>query len=190
MKIEFKNHPKFEGIVMFYPTIFWDNRGYFYESFNKDITDILNVQFVQDNESKSSLGVARGLHYQWDNPMGKLVRVVSGAAIDYFVDIRIDSPTFGQFGNILLSDENKHQVYLPPGYAHGFVPLKDDTILNYKCTSYYNSEGESSINVFDSDLNLDLEKYVKNINNLSDRDKKGISFKEYIDDPKFFYKLK
>ena len=187
MQIKYKKNNEFEGIVFFYPDVAWDKRGYFYESFNKDITDILGVSFVQDNESKSSLGVARGLHYQWDNPMGKLVRVVSGAAIDYFVDIRVDSPTFKKYGSILLSHDNKHQVWIPPGYAHGFVPLEDETILNYKCTSYYNSSGEESIDIFDRELGLDLNSHVSNIDIISDRDRKGISFDDYLIDPKFFY---
>jgi dTDP-4-dehydrorhamnose 3,5-epimerase len=139
----------FEGLWVFEPVVFGDIRGYFFESFNKktlaDETG-LNMDFVQDNESKSTKGVLRGLHFQL-NPMAqaKLVRVTQGAVQDVVVDLRQNSPTFGKYFSIVLSDENKKQLLIPRGFAHGFLTLSDEAVFNYKCDNYYSKEHDSGI---------------------------------------------
>ncbi|WP_298901111.1 dTDP-4-dehydrorhamnose 3,5-epimerase [uncultured Psychroserpens sp.] len=140
------------------PQVFKDNRGYFFESFNADkfqnITG-LTIDFVQDNESKSSKNVLRGLHFQiGDYEQSKLVRVVKGAVIDVCVDLRKDSPTFKQSFSIELNEDNKKQLFVPKGFAHGFVVLKDDTIINYKCDNFYHKLSERGIIFNDKDLNI------------------------------------
>jgi dTDP-4-dehydrorhamnose 3,5-epimerase len=137
------------GLWILEPTVHGDERGYFLESFRQDIfTEKTGFKepFVQDNESKSSRGVLRGLHLQ-KPPMaqGKLVRVIQGSVLDVAVDIRKSSPTYGQHQMVLLSAENKRQFFVPPGFAHGFLTLEDDTIFQYKCTNYYSPEHELGI---------------------------------------------
>jgi len=129
------------------------------ESYNsqlfKDTTN-LNVEFVQDNESQSNKGVLRGLHFQKPpHAQGKLVRVVKGSVLDVAVDIRKSSKTFGKHFSIVLSEENKTQFYVPPGFAHGFLVLEDNTIFSYKCTGFYNKESEVSLRWDDGDINID-----------------------------------
>ena len=124
---------------------------------------------MQDNESKSKKNVIRGLHYQWLSPMGKLVRVVSGAIIDVVVDIRKDSLTYGDHVKFKISAKNKKQLWVPSGFAHGMLSLEEDTLVSYKCSAFYNPEGESAISPFDKDLNIDWETNLKNIN-ISDKD--------------------
>jgi len=129
------------------------------ESYNsqlfKDTTN-LNVEFVQDNESQSNKGVLRGLHFQKPpHAQGKLVRVVKGSVLDVAVDIRKSSKTFGKHFSIVLSEENKTQFYVPPGFAHGFLVLEDNTIFSYKCTGFYNKESEVSLRWDDRDINID-----------------------------------
>ena len=149
---------KLSGLIVIDPEVFGDDRGYFFESFNEETYKSAGLveRFVQDNESRSVKGVLRGLHFQ-EPPyaQGKLVRVARGAVMDVSVDIRKDSPTYGQWVAYELSEHNKRQVWIPPGFAHGFVTLEDDTIFIYKCSSIYKRESESSIRWNDPDLNID-----------------------------------
>lgn len=147
-----------EGLLIIQPNVFKDGRGYFFEGYNqsKYHEHGLNANFVQDNLSKSAKGVLRGLHFQ--NPpyaQGKLVSVVRGAVIDVAVDIRRESPTYGQHHSVLLSEENSTQFFIPPGFAHGFLTLEDNTIFTYKCTEGYNKSSEGSILWNDKDLGID-----------------------------------
>lgn len=143
------------------PQVFEDDRGYFFESFNeRKFSEILgiDIKFVQDNESFSSAGVVRGLHFQ--NPpfaQGKLVRVIHGSALDVVVDIRKKSETYGKHYSVELSSTNKRMLWIPPGFAHGFLSKENDTIFSYKCTDFYNPESEASILWNDPDLNINWE---------------------------------
>lgn len=166
-----------KGLLIVKPRIFPDDRGYFYESYNQEKFHNANIKvdFKQDNVSKSSAGVLRGLHFQ--NPphqQGKLVTVLRGAVLDVAVDIRKQSPTYGQHFKIELSEENKLQFYLPPGFAHGFLTLTDNTLFSYKCTNLYNKESEGAIMWNDKDLNIDwnCEDPI-----VSDKDKIAAPFK-------------
>lgn len=167
-----------KGLLIVEPNVFGDDRGYFFESFNKEKFETLNVDssFVQDNVSKSSKGVLRGLHFQ--NPpfaQGKLVSVLQGSVLDVAVDIRKDSPTYGQHYSIILSGDNKKMFYIPPGFAHGFKTLEDNTIFSYKCTNGYNKESEGAIKWDDKDLSIDWD-----IQNpiVSEKDQIAPGFKE------------
>jgi len=160
MKIEKVN---INDLFVIEPTIFDDNRGYFYESFNIEKYNFItqNYSFVQDNISKSKYGIIRGLHYQiGDYAQGKLISVLVGKVFDIAVDIRFGSPTFGKYFGIELSEENKKQLWIPPGFAHGFSVLSDEVIFLYKCTANYNKENERSIIYNDPDLRIDWK--VKN----------------------------
>lgn len=162
-----------EGIIVFTPDVFSDKRGYFFESFNasqfEELTG-LNISFVQDNESFSRFGVLRGLHFQIPPfEQGKLIRVIHGKVLDVAVDIREDSNTFGQYFCIELSDENKKQVFIPSGFAHGFVTLSETAIFSYKCTNFYHKGSESGIRYDDLKLNIDW-KINKNKIILSEKD--------------------
>jgi dTDP-4-dehydrorhamnose 3,5-epimerase len=135
-------------VLIIEPKVFGDERGFFYESFNQQAFNKAtgtNVQFVQDNHSRSARGVLRGLHYQVKQPQGKLVRVVQGAVFDVAVDIRASSPTFGHHVSVELSAENKCMLWVPEGFAHGFVTLSDTAEFLYKTTNYYAPEFERSI---------------------------------------------
>ena len=132
-----------EGLLIVKPDVFEDDRGYFFESYNRNafLAQGIAVDFVQDNESRSKKGVLRGLHFQ--NPphaQGKLVRVMRGSVLDVAVDIRKKSPTYGKWSSIMLSGQNKWMYWIPAGFAHGFLTLEDDTIFFYKCTQGYNKE--------------------------------------------------
>lgn len=147
-----------EGLLILQPKVFYDERGYFFESYNQEKLKALNFnqKFVQDNMSKSSKGVLRGLHFQ--NPpfaQAKLVTVIRGSVLDVAVDIRKGSPTYGHHKTLLLSEENKKQFYIPEGFAHGFLTLEDNTVFSYKCSNYYNKESEGSILWNDSELHID-----------------------------------
>lgn len=150
-----------EGLLVIQPNIFNDERGYFFESFNQQIWDgyvDTPPVFVQDNESLSHKNVLRGLHFQAPPfEQGKLVRVAQGAVLDVAVDIRKNSPTYGQHQIILLSEENKTQFYIPPGFAHGFLSLADHTRFLYKCTNYYNRESEGGVRWNDTVLSIDWQ---------------------------------
>jgi dTDP-4-dehydrorhamnose 3,5-epimerase len=157
--------------------IYKDNRGYFFTPYKKN--DFIDG-FVQDNESFSMLGVLRGLHYQKPPySQSKLVRVIRGRVLDVIVDIRSDSPTFGQSYSIILDEDNKHQLYVPRGYAHGFLSLEDETIVQYKVDNYYNPKFESGIYYKDPDLKIDWELFNENLI-LSEKDKILPSFKETV----------
>ena len=169
-----------EGLLVIKPRILGDSRGYFFESWSKKsfAEAGLNLDFVQDNQSLSSRGVLRGLHFQ--NPpyaQGKLVRVIKGAVLDISVDIRKHSPTYGQYFSIELSEENKAIVWIPPGFAHGFVALKDNTVFSYKCTGEYNKESEGSLLWNDKDLNINWEVSMPLV---SEKDLAASNFKSFI----------
>lgn len=178
MKIE-RTH--IEGLLVITPTVFKDDRGYFFESFNKkkfeNHTSSL-IDFVQDNQSKSEKNVLRGLHFQ--NPpfdQGKLVRVIEGSVLDIAVDIRKDSSTYGQHFKIILDTEKHQMLWIPSGFAHGFVSLEDDTIFSYKCTNYYHKDSEGCILYNDSEIAIDWE--VQNPI-LSKKDKIGENFSTFV----------
>lgn len=162
------------------PTIFEDNRGYFMETFQEnDFKEAgHDLTFVQDNQSKSSKGVLRGLHLQLRYPQGKLVRVIKGEVFDVGVDLRGDSPTYGKWYGEILSEDNKKQLYIPPKFAHGFLVLSDEAEFLYKCTEFYHGEDESGIKWNDEDIAIDwpLDGIDEII--LSEKDKEWKSFKE------------
>ena len=149
---------KLKGCFILEPKVFQDSRGYFFESFNQNTFNRLigkNINFIQDNESYSSKGVLRGLHYQRDEyAQAKLVRVVKGTVLDIAVDIRENSPTFGQNVSLELSEDNKQQLFIPRGFAHGFIVLSDTAIFSYKCDNFYKKESEGGIIYNDRDLNI------------------------------------
>ena len=147
-----------DGFILVKPDVYPDDRGYFFESFNKKkfYDGGINESFVQDNISKSVKGTVRGLHYQvGEYAQGKLCSVVVGKVLDVAVDIRFGSPTFGKYYAVELSEENKNQLWIPPGFAHGFSVLSDIAIFSYKCTALYNKESERAILFNDSDLKID-----------------------------------
>ena len=150
---------KLEGCFIIEPKIYSDARGYFQETFNQQTFQQLTgetVNFVQDNESMSSKGVLRGLHYQkGEHAQAKLVRVIKGKVLDIAVDLRKDSPTFGDHFSIELSGINKTQLFIPRGFAHGFIVLENDTIFSYKCDNFYNKESEGGIIYNDETLEID-----------------------------------
>lgn len=150
---------KLKGCFILEPKVFNDKRGYFFESFNKNLFNKITktkTLFVQDNESYSTKGVLRGLHYQTGTfAQAKLVRVVKGKVLDVAVDIRRDSKTFGDYVSVELSEDNKKQFFVPRGFAHGFIVLSEEAIFSYKCDNYYNKEAEAGIIYNDSDLNID-----------------------------------
>lgn len=155
-----------EGVVILEPKIFEDERGYFFESFNQREFEknILKTNFVQDNESKSKYGVLRGLHFQrGEFAQAKLVRVVVGKAMDVAVDIRKESKTFGKYVAVELSDQNKRQLFIPRGFAHGFVVLSQEVIFQYKCDNYYFPESEGSVIWNDKTINIDWKIPQKDI---------------------------
>ena len=171
----------FQDLFVVEPRIFGDDRGYFFESFNarafREQTG-LDLVFVQDNESLSQEGVLRGLHFQQPpHAQGKLVRVTNGAVLDVVVDLRTDQPTYGQYFSIELNAENKKQMYVPPGFAHGFVTLVDRTRFLYKCTAYYHPESEASILWNDASLKIDWK--WKGQPQLSDKDLRGMTFADF-----------
>jgi len=150
-----------KGCFIIKPRVFKDERGFFYESFNlKKFSELTNISpnFVQDNQSSSVYGVVRGLHFQLQPySQAKLVSVIQGEVLDVCVDIRENSPTYGKSFSILLNDENKFQLYIPRGFAHGFVVTSKKAIFQYKCDNYYNPEKESGIIYNDPDLGIDWQ---------------------------------
>jgi len=165
-----------EDLLIIEPQLFKDDRGFFYESYNKKNLDI-NIVFVQDNESKSYKGVIRGLHFQAPPfEQAKLVRCVSGNILDVAVDLRTNSKTYGKFFSVELSSENNKQLLVPKGFAHGFQVLSETAIVNYKVDNYYNPKSDSGIIWNDKDLSINWNLDLKP--NLSDNDLKRISFKE------------
>ncbi len=144
------------GVLIIEPTVFGDERGYFMETFQKEEFAAAGIDrdFVQDNQSKSSRGVLRGLHFQTEHTQGKLVRVVSGEVFDVAVDCRPNSETFGKWTGVILSAENKRQFYVPEGFAHGFLVLSDEAEFTYKCTDYYTPSAEGGIPYNDPTINV------------------------------------
>lgn len=148
---------KLHDCVIIEPQVFGDERGFFLETFQAERYAVLagiTLPFVQDNHSRSSKAVLRGLHYQKTKPQGKLVRVVRGEVYDVAVDIRQGSPTFSQWEGVILSEQNKRQFWVPPGFAHGFLVLSETADFEYKCTDYYDPDDEGSILWNDLDLNI------------------------------------
>jgi dTDP-4-dehydrorhamnose 3,5-epimerase len=149
---------EFPGLIIIEPTVYKDSRGYFFESYNENEFKAggIDIKFVQDNQSKSSYGVIRGIHYQLEpHAQTKLVRVLSGSILDVVVDIRKDSPTYGKTFSIELSAVNNKQLLVPKGFAHGFSVLSETAEVLYKCDAFYNKESEAGINYNDTNLNID-----------------------------------
>jgi dTDP-4-dehydrorhamnose 3,5-epimerase len=146
-----------KGVRLIVPRVFEDERGFFLETFNAGVFEEhgLPSNFMQDNHSRSTRGVLRGLHYQFPTWQGKLVRVVSGEIFDVAVDIRPESPTYAQWYGVTLSSENKHQLYIPPGYAHGFCVLSETVDVTYKCTALYNPSEDAGIRWDDPEIGID-----------------------------------
>ncbi len=177
----------FDGAVLvFEPTIHGDERGCFFEAFRADRLAELGVHgpWVQDNHSISRAGVLRGIHYQWDSPQGKLVRVGQGRAWDLVVDLRQDSPTFGSWKGFDLNAENHRQIWVPAGFGHAFLALEDETHLLYKCSAVYNGQGEGNIHPFDEDLAIEWP-WRRDRIALSPRDHAAPSFSSYRGAPRF-----
>jgi dTDP-4-dehydrorhamnose 3,5-epimerase len=151
---------KIDGLLIIEPDIFRDDRGFFLETYNKDrfYDHGIDEDFLQDNMSQSSKGVLRGLHFQKPPfAQGKLVQVIAGSVLDVVVDIRNGSPTYGQWVSVLLTDQNKTQLWIPPGFAHGFLTLEDRTIFSYKCTNYYAPDHDAGILWDDPSLAIDWQ---------------------------------
>ena len=166
---------KIEGVVIIEPRVFRDDRGYFFESFSQQRFNelVAPVTFVQDNESRSTYGVLRGLHFQKPPyAQSKLVRVVKGVVLDVAVDLRKDSPTFGQYEQVLLSEDNKRQFFIPQGLAHGFVVLSPEAVFQYQCDNYYAPQAEGSVRWDDPQININWQLPLGDIL-LSEKDKKA-----------------
>ena len=171
-----------EGLLIVEPKVFKDERGYFFEAYNRNIFQANGItnEFVQDNQSKSSYGVIRGLHYQLPPfAQAKLVRVLAGLILDVAVDIRKNSPTYGQHFSIELSNENNKQLFIPAGFAHGFSVLSETAVVQYKCDQFYNKESEGGIIYNDEVLNIDWKVGIEN-QIISDKDAILPSFRECI----------
>lgn len=172
-----------EGLILFEPQIFKDERGDFFESFNQKVFDEITdnkYQFVQDNQSVSKKNVIRGLHFQKPPfAQGKLIRVIQGAVLDITVDIRKQSSTYGEHFAVELSAKNNKQLFIPPGFAHGFLSLEENTIFSYKCTNYYAPNHEATIRWNDPSLKINwgTEKCL-----VSEKDKNGVDFSTFVTD--------
>ena len=182
MKIE--SHPFIPDVKVIERPVYTDHRGFFTESLNPLVEHELGVTFVQDNHSMSHKYVIRGIHYQWNQPMGKLCRVVKGSGMDVAVDLRANSPTFGKYVMVYLSEDNFKQVWVPPGFGHAFISLEDETHFCYICSAVHNAESEGAICPLDTTLMLDLP-FSRNKAIISDKDKNAMSFIDYNLDPKF-----
>lgn len=163
-----------EGLCIIEPKVFGDERGYFMETYHyEDFKEAgLSMVFVQDNQSSSGKGVLRGLHYQKQHPQGKLVRVLTGSVYDVAVDLRKNSPTYGKYQGVVLTEENKKMFYVPAGFAHGFLVLSDQAVFSYKCTDFYHPEDEGGILWNDPDIGIEwpLSDDIKPI--LAEKDRK------------------
>lgn len=166
------------GVLIFEPQMFGDKRGFFLETYREDNFKNVGIydRFVQDNHSRSSRGVLRGLHYQLTQPQGKLVRVARGRVFDVAVDIRVGSPAFGQWYGTVLDDESMRMMYVPPGFAHGFLVLSDIADFIYKCTDYYHPESEQGILWNDPDIGIEwpeieVQLSAKDLGNILLKDK-------------------
>ena len=176
-----KINTNIDGLFIIEPKIFKDSRGYFYESFSEKKFNELGLfnNFVQDNQSFSHKNVLRGLHFQHP-PYGqiKLVSVLRGAILDVVVDIRLNSKTYGKYFSILLNENNKKMLYIPEGFAHGFLSLIDNTIIQYKCSELYNKESEGCLKWDDKTVNINWGEIDKII--ISDKDKEGLKLEEIL----------
>lgn len=175
---------KIEGVVILEPRIFRDARGYFFESFSQREFEekVCGTTFVQDNESYSSYGVVRGLHFQKPPfTQAKLVRVIHGAVLDVAVDLRKNSPTYGKHVAVELTDENHRQLFIPHGFAHGFAVLSDEVLFQYKCDNYYAPQSEGGILWNDPALNIDWQIPANKVI-LSEKDTKHPLLKDYVTD--------
>ena len=171
-----------DGVVIIEPRVFEDARGYFFESFSqREFNEkVKPLDFVQDNESKSSFGVIRGLHFQRPPyAQSKLVRCVRGAVLDVAVDIRKESPTYGQHVAVELTEDNHRQIFIPKGFAHGFAVLSDIAVFQYKCDEFYHPESEGGISLLDSELGIDW-KISTDKAILSPKDTKHLLFKDFV----------
>ena len=170
-----------EGLLIIEPTVFGDSRGYFFESYNKQRFNEatgLDIDFVQDNQSKSCYGVLRGLHFQKPPyTQSKLVRCVRGRVLDVAVDIRKSSPTFGKYVAVELTEDNHRQLFIPHGFAHGFVVLSEEAIFQYKCDNFYHKESEGAVAWNDPEINIDWTIPFDDMI-LSDKDKVNPSLKD------------
>lgn len=168
------------GLYIIEPTVFEDERGYFMETYQeKDFKEAgLGATFVQDNQSKSKMGVLRGLHFQKTRPQGKLVRVIRGKVFDVAVDLRRDSSSYGKWEGVTLSEENKKQFYIPEGFAHGFLVLSDEAEFSYKCTDFYNAGDEGGILWNDPEIGVNWPLDCVDEIILSEKDKKWKPLKE------------
>ena len=171
---------KISGVKIIETDVFGDERGFFMETFRNDEFRAKTGAnpFVQDNHSKSTQGILRGLHYQQTHTQGKLVRVISGEVYDVAVDMRRSSKTFGQAVGVVLSAENKRQLWVPEGFAHGFYVMSDSAEFIYKCTDYYHPQSEVSIRWDDLDIAIDWPLVNNKQPQLSDKDKNGVQFKD------------
>ena len=179
-----------EGALIIEPRVFEDARGYFFESFSQREFDakVGPVRFVQDNESKSSYGVMRGLHFQAPPfAQSKLVRCVRGRVLDVAVDIRRGSPTYGQHVAVELSEDNHRQFFIPRGFAHGFAVLSEEAVFQYKCDEYYHPESEGGISILDSSLGIDWHIPAEHVI-LSEKDTKHLLLRDFVSP--FAYDLK
>lgn len=170
-----------DGMFIIEPTVFGDERGYFLETYHYEEFKAagIDANFVQDNQSKSKKGVLRGLHFQTKNPQGKLVRVISGEVFDVGVDLREGSPTFGKWVGATLSAENKRQLYIPEGFAHGFLVLSEEAEFVYKCTNFYDPKNEGGIIYNDPDINISWPISDEMTILLSSKDQLLPTFNEY-----------
>lgn len=176
MAFEFKKCEEIEGLVEIQPKIFGDSRGYFLETYSEQefFNAGLTMKFVQDNQSKSSKNVLRGLHFQKKHPQGKLVRALEGRVFDVAVDLRSGSSSFGKYYGVILDSEKQNMFYIPEGFAHGFCVLTDTAVFAYKCTDFYHPEDEGGILWNDETVGIDWEKVLLGISknaNLSEKDK-------------------
>lgn len=172
----------FEAVAVLVPRIYHDNRGYFMETYREDQFGELGLpsHFVQDNHSCSKRGVIRGLHFQWDPPMGKLMRVTRGAAFLVAVDLRLDSPTLGKWVGVEASAENRKQVWAPASFARGFCALSDDAEVQYKCTGTYNAKAESAIRWDDPEIGIQWPVQTPLI---SEKDRSAQTLKQWLTSP-------
>lgn len=171
-------------VIVLVPDIFQDNRGFFMETFRKDQFEALGLpsKFVQDNHSRSAKGVVRGLHFQWEPPMGKLMRVTQGSAFLVAVDIRVGSPSLGEWFGVVASPENRRQVWAPAGFARGFCVISDSAEIQYKCTGIYSSKAESGIRWDDSAIGIKWPLPLSDMQ-LSEKDKKAQTLSQWLSSP-------
>ncbi len=174
------NKTDIDGVYIIEPTVFGDDRGYFMETYSEtDFAEAgLNYKFVQDNQSSSRKGVLRGLHFQKNHPQAKLVRVLSGEVFDVAVDLRENSPTYGKWVGALLSAENKKQLMIPRGFAHGFLVVSDKAEFAYKCDEFYHPEADGGISILDDSLGIDW-RIPKDKALLSEKDTKHTLLKDF-----------